>query len=59
MRVRVHGVKAEQDVFEVGKTCNYDKWAPREVLCTRNYMEVKPWLAWATHIPSHSSLQMS
>ncbi|XP_016329705.1 uncharacterized protein LOC107678813 [Sinocyclocheilus anshuiensis] len=40
MRVRVHGVKAEQDVFEVAKTCHHDQWAPREVLCTRNYMEV-------------------
>ncbi|KAF4099816.1 zona pellucida protein AX 1 [Onychostoma macrolepis] len=40
LRVRVHGVKAEQDVFEVAKTCHYDQWAPREVLCTRNYMEV-------------------
>uniref|UniRef100_A0A8C1W2W2 Zona pellucida protein AX 1 n=1 Tax=Cyprinus carpio TaxID=7962 RepID=A0A8C1W2W2_CYPCA len=40
MRIRVDGVKSEQDVFEVAKTCNYDQWAPREVLCTRNYMEV-------------------
>ncbi|KAI7800167.1 zona pellucida protein AX 1 [Triplophysa rosa] len=40
MRVRVLGVKGEQDVFEVEKTCNYDKWAPREILCNRNYMEV-------------------
>ncbi|KAK2883915.1 hypothetical protein Q8A67_017552 [Cirrhinus molitorella] len=41
MRVRVHGVdKAEQDVFQVEKTCNYDQWAPREILCDRNYMEV-------------------
>ncbi|XP_016151256.1 uncharacterized protein [Sinocyclocheilus grahami] len=40
MRVRVHGVKAEQDVFEVAKTCHHDQWASREVLCTRNYMEV-------------------
>ncbi|XP_077077146.1 zona pellucida protein AX 1 [Siphateles boraxobius] len=40
MRVRVRGVKAEQDVFQVGKTCTQDRWAPREVLCNRNYMEV-------------------
>ncbi|XP_016411943.1 uncharacterized protein LOC107743289 isoform X3 [Sinocyclocheilus rhinocerous] len=40
VRVRVRGVKAEQDVFEVEKTCNYGQWAPREVLCARNYMEV-------------------
>uniref|UniRef100_A0A8C1FXM9 Zona pellucida protein AX 1 n=1 Tax=Cyprinus carpio TaxID=7962 RepID=A0A8C1FXM9_CYPCA len=40
MRVRVRGVKAEQEVFEVEKTCNYDQWAPREVLCTQNYIEV-------------------
>ncbi|XP_056125463.1 zona pellucida protein AX 1 [Rhinichthys klamathensis goyatoka] len=40
MRVRVRGVKAEQDVFQVEKTCTHDQWAPREVLCDRNYMEV-------------------
>ncbi|XP_016353310.1 zona pellucida protein AX 1 isoform X4 [Sinocyclocheilus anshuiensis] len=40
VRVRVRGVKAEQDVFEVEKSCNYGQWAPREVLCTWNYMEV-------------------
>ncbi|XP_043076436.1 zona pellucida protein AX 1 [Puntigrus tetrazona] len=40
MRVRVQGVNAEQDVLEVTKTCKYDQWAPREVLCTQNYMEV-------------------
>ncbi|XP_059354288.1 uncharacterized protein LOC132092178 [Carassius carassius] len=40
MRVRMRGDKAAQDVFEVEKTCNYDQWSPREVLCTRNYMEV-------------------
>ncbi|XP_016086354.1 zona pellucida protein AX 1 [Sinocyclocheilus grahami] len=40
MRVRVRGVKAEHDIFEVEKTCNYGQWAPREVLCARNYMEV-------------------
>ncbi|XP_026146126.1 uncharacterized protein LOC113120496 [Carassius auratus] len=40
MRVRVHGVKGEPDVFEVEKTCSYDQWAPREVLCTQNFMEV-------------------
>lgn len=48
MRVRVRGVrKAEQDVFQVEKTCNYDQWAPREILCDRNYMEVNSWLAYA------------
>ncbi|XDV41364.1 hypothetical protein PO909_010244, partial [Leuciscus waleckii] len=40
MRVRVRGVKAGQDVFQVDKTCSHEKWAPREVLCDRNYMEV-------------------
>ncbi|XP_051952187.1 uncharacterized protein LOC127622214 isoform X2 [Xyrauchen texanus] len=41
MRVRVRGInKAEQDVFEVKKSCSYNQWAPREILCDRNYMEV-------------------
>ncbi|XP_067239307.1 zona pellucida protein AX 1 [Chanodichthys erythropterus] len=40
MRVRVQGVKAAQDVLLVEKTCTHDQWAPREILCDRNYMEV-------------------
>ncbi|XP_051510317.1 uncharacterized protein LOC127415587 [Myxocyprinus asiaticus] len=41
MRVRVRGInKAEQDVIEVEKFCTYNQWAPREILCDRNYMEV-------------------
>lgn len=44
MRVRVRGVKEEQDVLQVEKTCTHDNWAPREVLCDRNYMEVNPCL---------------
>lgn len=45
MRVRVRGGKEEQDVFQVEKTCTHDQWAPREILCDRNYMEVNPCLA--------------
>nr|XP_055041376.1 zona pellucida protein AX 1 [Misgurnus anguillicaudatus] len=40
MRIRVLGIKGGQDVFEVQKTCNYNQWAPREIICDRNYMEV-------------------
>ncbi|TRZ00496.1 hypothetical protein DNTS_004526 [Danionella cerebrum] len=41
LRVRMRGVnKAEQDAFQVGETCTYDQWAPREILCDRNFMEV-------------------
>ncbi|XP_067274804.1 zona pellucida protein AX 1 [Pseudorasbora parva] len=40
MRVRVRGVNAEQEIFLVDETCTRDQWAPREVLCDRNYMEV-------------------
>lgn len=25
---------------EVSQTCSYTRWAPKEVLCDRNYMEV-------------------
>ncbi|KAL2082671.1 hypothetical protein ACEWY4_022489 [Coilia grayii] len=32
--------KSDEDVHEVTKTCNYNKWATREILCQRNYMEV-------------------
>lgn len=24
----------------VAQTCSYTRWAPREILCDRNYMEV-------------------
>lgn len=27
-------------IHDVAKTCSYTQWAPREVLCDRNYMEV-------------------
>lgn len=45
MRVRVRGFnKMEQEVYPVVKSCTYNRWASREILCERNYMEVKPWL---------------
>lgn len=47
VRVRVQGVKAAQDVLLVEKTCTHDQWAPREILCDRNYMEVNLLLAYS------------
>nr|CAM15635.1 novel protein containing zona pellucida-like domains (si:dkeyp-50f7.2) [Danio rerio] len=41
MRVRVRGRNNMQsDVYPVTKSCTYDRWASREILCERNYMEV-------------------
>uniref|UniRef100_A0A3Q4I106 Zona pellucida protein AX 1 n=1 Tax=Neolamprologus brichardi TaxID=32507 RepID=A0A3Q4I106_NEOBR len=41
---------------EVSQTCSYTRWAPKEVLCERNYMEVSNYLMKAnpqTKRPAH------
>uniref|UniRef100_A0A8C6UJZ7 ZP domain-containing protein n=1 Tax=Neogobius melanostomus TaxID=47308 RepID=A0A8C6UJZ7_9GOBI len=32
------------EVYTVTETCEYADWAPREVLCQKDYMEVRPWM---------------
>ncbi|KAK2890066.1 hypothetical protein Q8A73_018366 [Channa argus] len=31
--------------YDVSKTCSYSRWASREILCDRNYMEVSHYMA--------------
>ncbi|XP_047430203.1 uncharacterized protein LOC124999364 [Mugil cephalus] len=33
--------------YDVSETCSYSRWAPKEILCDRNYMEVSTYLATA------------
>ncbi|XP_030637541.1 uncharacterized protein LOC115818327 [Chanos chanos] len=41
MQFRMYGDhKSEEDKRVVTKTCRYNQWAPREILCDRNYIEV-------------------
>ncbi|XP_013871156.1 uncharacterized protein LOC106522625 isoform X2 [Austrofundulus limnaeus] len=39
---------------DVSQTCSYTRWAPKEILCERNYMEVSTYMAMATsQVKSH------
>lgn len=41
LRLQLYGNLMSDDVLEVEKTCEYSDWASREILCERNFMEVK------------------
>lgn len=40
LRLQLYGNRMSDDVIEVEKTCEYNQWASREILCERNFMEV-------------------
>ncbi|XP_037541818.1 zona pellucida protein AX 1 isoform X2 [Nematolebias whitei] len=40
-----HSSPADPISHDVSQTCSYTRWAPREILCERNYMEVSTYLA--------------
>ncbi|XP_063079888.1 zona pellucida protein AX 1 [Engraulis encrasicolus] len=41
LRLRLYGEQGtDEDAHEVSKTCRYDQWADREIICQRNFMEV-------------------
>lgn len=40
LRLQLFGNQMSDDVLEVEKTCEYNQWASREILCERNFMEV-------------------
>ena len=37
----MHYEHKSEDTHKVTNTCNYNRWAAREILCDKNYMEVK------------------
>ncbi|KAK2864323.1 hypothetical protein Q7C36_003477 [Tachysurus vachellii] len=40
LRLQFYGNQMSDNVLEVEKTCEYNQWASREILCERNFMEV-------------------
>lgn len=41
LQLRLHGNQFAQDeLYQVTETCQYDVWASREVICDYNYIEV-------------------
>nr|XP_046229753.1 uncharacterized protein LOC124050865 [Scatophagus argus] len=41
LNLRLHGNwMAEDELYEVAKTCHYTAWASREIVCDHSYMEV-------------------
>uniref|UniRef100_A0A8C3ASN1 Zona pellucida protein AX 1 n=1 Tax=Cyclopterus lumpus TaxID=8103 RepID=A0A8C3ASN1_CYCLU len=43
LRLRMYGPSGSDVVtHDVTQTCSYTRWASREILCDRNYMEVEP-----------------
>ncbi|KAG7316350.1 hypothetical protein KOW79_019891 [Hemibagrus wyckioides] len=40
LRLKFFGNHMSDNVLEVEKTCEYNQWASREILCERNFMEV-------------------
>ncbi|KAK3542320.1 hypothetical protein QTP86_022482 [Hemibagrus guttatus] len=40
LRLKFSGNRMSDNMLEVEKTCEYNQWASREILCERNFMEV-------------------
>lgn len=40
LRLQLYSNQMSDDVLEVEKTCEYNQWASREIICERNFMEV-------------------
>ncbi|XP_017267297.1 uncharacterized protein zpax1 isoform X2 [Kryptolebias marmoratus] len=45
LRLKIfHHSPADVASHDVSQTCSYTRWAPREILCDRNYMEVSTYM---------------
>uniref|UniRef100_A0A8C6WVT5 ZP domain-containing protein n=1 Tax=Neogobius melanostomus TaxID=47308 RepID=A0A8C6WVT5_9GOBI len=47
------------EVYTVTETCEYADWAPREVLCQKDYMEVRPWMGLGRNKNKQQSMDVS